>query len=239
MEQIKELLNKLEIPFKNIDLYLEAFTHRSFLNENKKEKINNNERVEFLGDAVLELITSHYLFETYKDRPEGDLTSFRAAIVKTESLASLARELGYGKALRMSKGEQATGGRDKDYLLANTFEALLGAIYQDLGYEECEKLVTKYLFPKLPQIVASRLDIDCKTRFQEIAQNKFKVTPTYEVLEAVGPDHDKIFTMGVFINDKELGRGTGASKQKAEEEAAKNALELVQNLKNSSNKIVN
>jgi ribonuclease-3 len=225
MEQIKKLLKNLEIPYKNINLYLEAFTHRSFLNENKREKINNNERLEFLGDAVLELITSHFLFEQYKDRPEGDLTSFRAALVKTESLATLARQLKYGDALRMSKGEEATGGRDKDYLLANTFESLLGAVYKDLGYEQCEKLVSKYLFPKLSGIVESRLDIDCKTRFQEIAQNKFKVTPTYEVLEAVGPDHDKVFTMGVFIGKKELGRGTGASKQKAEEDAAKNALE--------------
>lgn len=227
MNDIKELLKKLQIEYKNIELYSEALTHRSFLNENRNVKISHNERLEFLGDAVLELIISEFLFEKYPDRPEGDLTSFRAALVKTESLAQISRELELGMYLRMSKGEEVTGGRDKDFLLANTFEAVLGAIYLDLGYIQCKNLVYQVLIPKLEGVVENRSDIDFKTKFQELAQAKYKVTPIYKVLSEQGPDHDKSFTMGVYIHDKEFGKGQGSSKQRAEEEAAQQALEII------------
>ncbi|KKR06208.1 MAG: Ribonuclease 3 [candidate division WS6 bacterium GW2011_GWF2_39_15] len=226
MEDLKAYLEKLGIRgVKNISYFEEAFTHRSYVNEAKrKQGINHNERLEFLGDAVLELIISQYLFQTFPDRPEGELTSFRAATVKTETLASVARTLGYGQYLRMSNGEEATGGRDKDYLLANTFEAVLGALYLDQGIEACESYVREKLIILIPSIVENRLDIDPKTKFQELAQELFKVTPIYEVIKEEGPDHNKIFTMAVIINGKELGRGEGASKQKAEEQAATAAL---------------
>jgi ribonuclease-3 len=224
-QTIEQLLVSLGVKPKNIKHYEEAFTHRSFLNENRSDKtLSHNERLEFLGDAVLELIISEYLFHTFPDRPEGELTSFRAATVKTDTLADVAKNLGYGNYLRMSHGEEATGGRSKDYLLANTFEAVLGAIYLDQGYEACKKCIEKVLIPRIESIVSHRLDIDAKTKFQEEAQARFKMTPIYQVIEEIGPDHEKRFVMGVFLGDKEYGRGEGASKQRAEEAAAKEAL---------------
>jgi ribonuclease-3 len=228
MKDYKELLKKLEIPAKDFELYERALTHRSYLNEFKNDKsLIHNERLEFLGDAVLELIVSEHLFTNYMDHPEGDLTSFRAATVKTTTLAETSRELGYGEYLRMSKGEEATGGRDKDYLLANTFESILGAIYLDLGYEEASKFVHRVLIVRIPNIVENRLDIDAKTKFQEIAQAVKKVTPTYVVKKEEGPDHEKTFTMAVYLDDEEYGVGEGASKQKAEEAAAAEGLKKI------------
>lgn len=222
--ELSEFLKKLGIEYKSIELYTEALTHRSYINEKKTSDIKHNERLEFLGDAVLELITTEYLYSTYPERPEGELTSFRAAIVRTDSLAIESRELGYGEFLKMSKGEEATGGRDKDYLLANTFEAMLGAMYLDLGYDFAKAFVTKTLVPKIETIVKERLDIDAKTKFQELAQSIFKVTPTYRVLSEEGPDHNKIFRVAVLVDEKEYGVGEGPSKQKAEEQAAIEAL---------------
>lgn len=226
-EEIEQLLKQLQIPFKSLDLYIEAFTHRSYINEQRSEKINHNERLEFLGDAVLELVITEYIYSQYPEHTEGDLTSFRAAIVRTDSLALQARELNYGKSLRMSKGEEASGGKDKDYLLANTFEAVLGAMYLDLGYEVAKEFVYKTLVPKIQGIVDARLDIDAKTKFQEIAQAVFKQTPIYTVVSEDGPDHDKTFTMAVMIGDREFGQGKGPSKQKAEENAALQGLEII------------
>lgn len=226
---IKELIVSLGIEPKDIKVYEEAFTHRSFLNENRREKgLSHNERLEFLGDAVLELIISEYLYHTFPQRPEGELTSFRAATVKTDTLAEVARGLEYGNYLQMSHGEEATGGRNKDYLLANTFEAVLGAIYLDQGYQVCKDFISRILIPRIETIVKNRLDIDAKTKFQEEAQARFKMTPTYMVLEEIGPDHDKRFVMGVFLGEKEYGKGEGASKQRAEEAAAKEALEKLE-----------
>jgi len=222
---------KINIEFKNITLLIEALTHRSFVNENRDEPTSHNERVEFLGDAVLELIISDYLYKEYQDRPEGELTSFRAATVRTESLADASRKMGVGEYLRMSNGEEATGGRDKDYLLANAFEAILGAIYLDQGMEKSSEFVYIHLVPKIANVVKFRLDIDNKTKFQEIAQSLYKVTPTYEVISEQGPDHEKIFTMSVMIDGKTFGQGQGASKQKAEEQAAGEALKKVEILK--------
>jgi ribonuclease-3 len=224
---IEELTKELNIKFNDISLLERALTHRSYLNENR-DIDKNNERLEFLGDAVLELIISKHLYENYPNHPEGDLTSFRSAIVRTESLAEASRELGYGKYLRLAKGEEETGGRDKDYILANTFEAVLGAIFIDQGLEPCKDLVYRILVPKIDNIVKNRLDIDSKTKIQEMAQAKFKLTPTYEVVEENGPDHDKEFMVAVKIGDKIIGRGKGGSKQKAEESAATEGLKYIE-----------
>lgn len=223
----EDLAKELKIKFNDISLLQRALTHRSFLNENKSVD-KSNERLEFLGDAVLELIVSDYLFREYPDRPEGDLTSFRSAIVRTESLAVASRELGFGKYLRLAKGEEESGGRDKDYILANTFEAILGAIYMDQGYQECKDLVTKVLISKIDNIVEHRLDIDSKTKIQEMAQAKFNTTPTYVVIKESGPDHDKEYVVGIKIGKKILGKGKGSSKQRAEEAAAQKAVEFIE-----------
>jgi ribonuclease-3 len=227
MNSIEDLEKNLGIQFSNRDFLLTALTHRSFLNENR-EVPEHNERLEFLGDAVLELIVSDFLFRKYTDRAEGDLTSFRAALVRTDSLAQIAKELGLGEHMRLSRGEEDSGGREKDYLLANTFEAVLGAIYLDSGYENCVQFVHRVLLPKIEDIVKHRLDIDNKTKIQELAQSIYKSTPTYEVTDEQGPDHDKIFTVVVKIDNKIVGEGKGSSKQRAEEQAAKIGVEYIE-----------
>jgi ribonuclease-3 len=228
MEDLKNLEKILKIKFKDISLLDTAVTHRSYLNENADGAKTNNERLEFLGDAVLELITSEYLFSEYPDREEGDLTSFRAATVRTTTLAETSRELGFGKYLKMSKGEEESGGKDKDYLLANLFEAILGAIYLDKGYSACKEYIYRVLIPKVGKIVEERLDIDPKTKLQELTQSMFKETPMYEVIKEEGPDHDKLFTVQAKIASKDLGIGQGTSKQKAEEEAARESLQVLE-----------
>jgi ribonuclease-3 len=227
IEKLKEFAKTVGISMNDWSILEEAFTHRSFLNESDSNDLSHNERLEFLGDAVLELIISEHLFHNYPDRPEGDLTSFRAATVKTESLASVSREIGAGEYLQMSKGEEATGGRDKDYLLANLYESILGALYIDSGYDACKQFVEKTLIIKIAHIVENRLDIDAKTKFQEVAQKLFKETPTYKQVGAEGPDHEKTFTMAVLVGNREMGRGEGSSKQKAEEQAAQAALDTL------------
>lgn len=228
MNSIDEFKKNIAVEFKDNDLLLLALTHRSYVNEHRSVT-QHNERLEFLGDAVLELITSDYLFNTYPDRAEGDLTSFRAALVRTESLAETALNIGVGENIRLSKGEEDTGGRSKSYLLANALEAIIGAIYLDQGYEKAKEFVHTFLIKKIDYIVANRLDIDSKTKIQELAQAKYKVTPFYEVIEEEGPDHDKKFTVVVKINEKEIGKGIGTSKQKAEEEAAKEGVKYIEN----------
>lgn len=228
MSNLENFEKNIGVDFKNKDLLLLALTHRSYVNEHK-DTDSHNERLEFLGDAVLELITSDYLFNSYPERTEGDLTSFRAALVRTESLANTAIEIGIGEDMRLSKGEEDTGGRNKSYLLANALEAVIGAIYLDQGYEKARDFVHIHLLKKTEHIVENRLDIDSKTKIQEVAQAQYKVTPLYEVIEEEGPDHDKRFTVVVKINDKEVGRGFGTSKQKAEENAAKRGIEYIEN----------
>lgn len=231
---IKEFEAKLGLKFNDPNILEQSLTHRSYVNENRSEETIHNERNEFLGDAVLELIISEYLFKTYPDNPEGELTSFRAAVVRTEALAEVSRELDVGNYLRMSNGEEATGGRDKDYLLANAFEAILGAIYLDLGWDESVKFVHDHLVPKIERVVKYRLDIDNKTKFQEVAQSLYKLTPTYELISSEGPDHEKTFKMAVLVGDKKFGEGTGSSKQKAEEEAAEKALKKIEKSKTTA-----
>lgn len=230
MKKNNKIEANLGIVFKNKEHLINALTHRSYLNEHKDIKVHN-ERLEFLGDAVLELIVSDYLFNKFPSRPEGDLTSFRSALVKTESLADSAKKLGIGENLLLSRGEEETGGRTKSYLLANTFEAIIGAIYIDQGYEKCKEFIYNHLIPKLDDIIENRSDIDNKTRIQEIAQAKYKATPVYEVINEEGPDHDKRFTVVVKINDKIIGEGVGKSKQKAQEEAALKGVEYIQKKK--------
>jgi len=226
MKGLKGLEKILQVKFKDISLLDTAITHRSYLNENGAK--SSNERLEFLGDAVLELIISEYLFSKYPEREEGDLTSFRAAVVRTTTLAQTSRDLGFGKFLKMSKGEEDSGGRDKDYLLANLFESILGAMYQDQGYTTCKEYLHRVLIPQIDYIVKERLDIDPKTKLQEVTQSMFKETPLYEVLKEKGPDHNKLFTVQAKISSKNLGVGKGSSKQRAEEKAAEKSLKLLE-----------
>ncbi len=216
----------MNIPeFKNKDLLENAFIHRSYLNEHPGCKLPSNERLEFLGDAVLEFLTSGHLYETYDQEPEGRLTAYRSSLVKTETLAALARDLDFGSRLKLSRGEDESGGRESEYLLADTFEAFLGALYLDQGIPACQKFLGETLFPKLGKIVATKAYKDYKSSLQEIAQEKVNFTPIYRVLDEWGPDHVKTFKVGVFIKDKQEGVGEGSSKQRAEVEAARNALE--------------
>jgi len=224
MENHKEVEEKLGVIFNDKDLLERAFIHRSYINENRGKIFENNERLEFLGDAVLELIISSKLYIEYEKKSEGELTAIRSAIVRTESLASQSRELSLGDHLLMSKGEEDSGGKDKDFLLANLFEAVLGAIYLDKGYAEAENFVNRTLSLKIEKVIKEESFIDPKTKVQEIIQSKYKETPTYEVQKEEGPDHDKYFTVALKVGTKIFSEGYGASKQKAEEEAAKKAL---------------
>ncbi len=211
--------------FKNEELLENAFIHRSYLNENPSWKLGSNERLEFLGDAVLEFITSEHLYKTYDQEPEGRLTAYRSSLVKTETLATLARDLNFGEKLKLSKGEDDSGGRKSEYLLADTFEAFIGALYLDQGTPACRTFLEETLFPKLDKIVETKAYKDYKSLLQEIAQERKNFTPIYKVIDEQGPDHNKIFKVGVIIRGKQEGVGEGSSKQRAEVEAARSALE--------------
>jgi len=230
IEKLKDLQNKISIEFNNIDLLKNALIHRSYLNESTEKHMPNNERLEFLGDAVLELIVTEYLYAKYPDRAEGQLTSFRAATVRTNSLADTAMTFNLGEYIYMSHGEEITGGRHRPYILANTFEALLGAIYLDGGINSASRFVHAFLLPKLENIVAQRLDIDSKSKLQEMCQEALSQTPTYELISTVGPDHAKIFTMGLKIGKHMVQKGEGKNKQDAEQNAAEKALENWDNI---------
>lgn len=229
MKDLTKLQHQLNINFKNRDLLKHAFIHRSYLNEADEPDLTSNERLEFLGDAVLELITSKYLYNKYTSRPEGELTAIRAALVRTESLAQEAKRLDFGQYLKLSKGEEESGGREREYILANTFEAFTGALYLDRGYEETSKFIHKQLLYKTEQIVEKKLYLDAKSLFQEITQEKLGVTPVYKLIDERGPDHNKEFKMGAYINNKLIQTGIGNSKQAGEEEAARKALEQLEN----------
>jgi ribonuclease III len=227
MKNFAILEKSLGLEFKNSDLLIEAFCHRSYLNEHPDFYLPHNERLEFLGDAVLELIVTEYLYKKYPEKNEGELTSWRAALVNAKILGELAKELGFNDFLLLSKGEEKETGKARFYILANTFEALIGAIYLDQGYEVAKNFVEKNLIEKkLPEIIEKSLFKDPKTRFQEEAQERVKITPTYKVLEEWGPDHAKHFIVGVFLGNELVAKGEGTSKQEAEEEAAKNALKI-------------
>lgn len=219
----KDAATTLGLTFKNLELLEEALTHRSYLNENRSAKAHN-ERLEFLGDAVLELATTRFLFEKFPQKPEGDLTAYRAALVNTYSIADVAQQLGVNDMLLLSKGERRDTGRARQIILANTFEALLGAIYLDQGYDAAEVFLAKHLYPKLDSVLAEKSYQDAKSRFQEAAQEEAGVTPRYKTLDETGPDHDRQFTVGAYIGDEEVARGEGKSKQEAEQDAAKKGL---------------
>ena len=215
---------------KNKDLLKQAFIHRSYLNETP-DSIESNERLEFLGDAVLELIISEYIFHKFQTFPEGKLTLIRSSVVRTETLASSAEAMELGKRLYLSRGEEENGGRSNISILANTYEAFLGALYLDRGWDTAKGFVYQTLIPLIPEILESKAYRDAKSHLQEIVQELRKVTPPYRVISEKGPDHDKIFTIGVYINDEKVAEGTGKSKQEAEGYAAEKALSAFNNTK--------
>ena len=217
--------NKIGIIFKNKNLLMQAFLHRSYLNENKGLKMDHNERLEFLGDAVLELVVTEYLYAKYPKKTEGDLTSYRAALVNTATLSNVAGELEMNDFLLLSKGEAKDTGRARQYILANTFESFVGALYLDQGYDAVKNFIAKNLFPLTDEIVEKGLWQDAKSSFQEIAQERESITPQYKTVQEVGPDHAKNFIVGVYLDEEKIAQGEGKSKQEAEQAAAQNALE--------------
>lgn len=214
---------QLGFEFKDINLLITALTHRSYVNEHKKSVSEHNERLEFLGDAVLELVVTEFLYRNYAE-PEGILTSWRASLVRTESIGEAGGKVGYESLIRMSRGEKQGSARARQQILANAFEAVIGAIYLERGYDDAATFIHKHITSKLEAILAAGTWRDAKSHLQEVSQRLDGQTPQYRVIEEVGPDHDKIFTLGVFVNDKLLGKGSGPSKQVAQQEAAQAAL---------------
>jgi ribonuclease III len=223
---ILEFEKRIGINFKDKNLIQQAFTHRSYINENRGKGLAHNERLEFLGDAVLELVVTDFLYHKYPQKPEGDMTSFRSALVNTTTLSNVASELGAGDFLMMSKGERQDTGRARAFILANTFESIVGAIYLDQGYDVARGFIEKNIFPLTDEIVEKELWKDAKSRLQEVAQEKVSVTPNYNVVKEEGPDHERVFTVAVCFGEKEIAEGSGKSKQEAEQEAALKALEI-------------
>ena len=224
MHNLSHCEEKLSITFKNRDLLLQALTHRSYLNENPGFGLGHNERLEFLGDAVLELVVTEDLYARFPDKPEGDLTSFRAALVNSKMLSDVSVDLDVNEFLLLSRGEAKDIGRARQFILANTFEAIVGAIYLDQGYGAAKDFIMRVLLPHLDEVLSKKLYKDPKSLFQEEAQEREGVTPNYEVISEWGPDHDKHFIIGVFLGEEKVAEGEGPSKQAAQEEAARNGL---------------
>jgi ribonuclease-3 len=220
----EELEKILGVKVKDPNLYLSAFTHRSYLNENRGFGLPHNERLEFLGDAVLELVATEFLYLNYP-HPEGELTNFRSALVNYKKLSDIAKRLGFEQFLLMSRGEAKDMGRARQVILANCIEAVLGALYLDLGYDITADFIKREILIELPTIISGGSYLDPKSKLQELVQEKKGVTPTYSVISETGPDHNKVFVVGAFVGKTEVGRGTGPSKQEAELAAAENALQ--------------
>lgn len=223
---LEKLSKKLGVKFNNIEFLQQAVTHRSYLNEHRGYKLDHNERLEFLGDAVLELVVTEYLYKNYPN-PEGELTNWRAALVNGEMLAKIAGRLGVEEYLLMSRGEAKDTGRARQYLLANAFEAITGAIYLDQkerGYAKCRDFIMKNVIVELPEIIKNKLYMDPKSHFQEKSQEVTGITPSYRVLEETGPDHDKKFIVGVYLEKDLIAKGHGCSKQEAQRNAAEKGL---------------
>ncbi|MEI7777412.1 MAG: ribonuclease III, partial [bacterium] len=216
---------KINIYFKDKSILKQAFTHRSFLNENRGSGLEHNERLEFLGDAVLELVITDHLYQKYPSKPEGELTAFRSALVNAITLSDSASKIGVNDFLLLSKGEAKDTGRARQYILANTFEAIIGAIYVDQGYDKSKEFIASQLFALVDNMVSKGLWIDAKSRFQELAQEKVGITPVYKTIKEMGPDHNKQFTVGLYLAADLVIEGSGKSKQEAEQEAARRALE--------------
>lgn len=213
------------LSFNDKDILRQAFTHRSYLNEHRGEVVGHNERLEFLGDAVLELISTHFLYEHFPKKSEGELTAFRAALVNAVTCAEVASALDMNDYLLLSRGESKDNGRARSILLANAFEALVGAVYLDQGYVSARAFIERYLFPKIDDIIKNRLWQDAKSTLQEKVQETEGVTPHYTVLKESGPDHDKHFLIGVFARERMVAQGEGKSKQEAEQASARAALD--------------
>ncbi len=225
-KDFSKLQKTIKYKFKNIDLLKQAMVHRSFLNENPGFPLGHNERLEFLGDAVLELVVTDYLYRHFPHANEGEMTSWRASLVNSKMLAHMAGSLELDPVLYLSRGEAKDAkSKARQYILTNTLEALIGAIYLDRGYKYADKFIHQFVLPNLPMIFEKGLDVDPKSHFQEVAQEKYRITPHYEVLEEKGPDHARHFRIGVFLGKECIGVGEGTSKQEAQESAAKNALE--------------
>lgn len=227
-ESLEKLQTRLGVRFEDLEHLLVAITHRSYLNEHREATQDHNERYEFLGDAVLELVVTDFLFSKYPEKPEGELTAVRAALVNTVSIAHASTSLGINEFLLLSKGEERDTGRARQYILANAFEALIGALYLDQGYEAAKEFIARELFDKTERIVEKRLWQDAKSRFQELAQEHVGVTPSYETLSQTGPDHDRVFTVGAYLGKEKVAEGKGRSKQEAEQAAAEKAIETKQ-----------
>jgi ribonuclease-3 len=215
---------RIAVQFNDRQLLQQAFVHRSYLNEHRSFPLGHNERLEFLGDAVLELVVTENLYLNFPN-PEGELTNWRSSLVKGEMLAKIAISLDYSEFLLLSFGEARSGGKSKNQLLANAFEAVLGALYLDQGYAPCKEFITRTVIVHLPEILENKLFIDPKSRLQELTQERFGITPEYRMLGETGPDHAKDFVAAVCIKERELGQGSGNSKQAAQVAAAQAALE--------------
>jgi len=226
MKDFAILEKKLGLKFKNKALLTQAFTHRSYLNENPDFKLEHNERLEFLGDAVVELIVTEHLYKEYPEKAEGDLTNWRAALVNAKMLTSVAEDLGFNDFLLLSRGESKELGKARAYILANTFEAFLGALYLDSGYNPCDEFIKKNLLVNLSGIIKDGSYKDAKSKFQEEAQEKVSITPSYKVIKESGPDHEKSFVVGVYLDEELVAQGEGLSKREAEEAAAELALDV-------------
>ena len=223
MKELSLLENILGVVFKDKKILEESLTHRSYINEHPKCGLNHNERLEFLGDAVLELVVTEYLYRKY-DKPEGELTNWRASLVNAEMLGDLAYELGIDRFIMVSKGEHKDNGKARHYILADALEAIIGAMYLDQGYEKCQNFIAKYLLVKLSGIIKNKLYRDSKSLFQEASQDIVGITPAYHVLKEWGPDHAKRFEIGLFLNEEMVAIGEGSSKQEAEQDAAQKGL---------------
>ncbi|MBI2023471.1 ribonuclease III [Candidatus Giovannonibacteria bacterium] len=224
MFDITGLEKKLSVSFKDKQLLTAALTHRSYINENPATSTGHNERMEFLGDAVLELAITEYIYEKFPEKPEGELTSLRASLVNANMLGDIANDLGVNSFLLLSRGEAKDVGRARLYILANAMEAIIGAMYLDRGYETTKDFIIRILAPKIGPILEKKLYRDAKSLFQEEAQDKVGITPTYEVSKEWGPDHDKHFVIGVYLNGDLIAEGEGPSKQSAQQQAAEAAL---------------
>lgn len=225
MKDFSTLEDVINIVFENKDLLKQAFIHRSYLNEHPNVHMEHNERLEFLGDAVLELIVTEYLYNTYPN-PEGELTSWRAALVNSKMLSFVASSLDFNSYILLSRGEQKDTGRARQFILANAVEALIGAIYIEKGYDVSRTFIADHILKELPKILENKLYRDPKSSFQEAAQDKLGITPTYEVLSESGPDHSRTFVVGVYLDKDMISQGEGSSKHEAQEEAAQKGLEI-------------
>lgn len=221
----KKFEEKAGTDFQDKSLLKQAFTHRSYINENKGSKLSHNERLEFLGDAVLELVVTDFLFEKYEDKPEGELTTYRSALVNAITLSEIASNLDMNDYLLLSKGESKDVGRARQFILANTIEAVIGAIYLDQGYDEAQSFIDTHILAFADKMISRGNLVDAKSTFQEKAQEHTGITPAYKLIKDSGPDHDKSFTVGVYIGKDKVAEGEGKSKQEAEQSAAQRALE--------------